>query len=167
MRFLVFHVSDRIGSGSKLLLAPVYFLPWYILHWMIQNSNENTPPFLFFSPWQPPPNNCSLCKNPLDTYSQTRPVNRTNCDLFGMNEGDLKRTCGSVAAVDFAPSGEGNNIHMMHIIEWIGENWMREFNFGTCLNPRAQRVGFRLFPKLNECIQFHWSTNMPVHHMFL
>ena len=51
-----------------------------------------------------------------------------------------------------------NVIHMMHSIEWIGENWMREFNFGTCLNPRAQRVGFRLFPKLNECIQFHWST---------
>ncbi|XP_041456607.1 nuclear receptor corepressor 1-like isoform X4 [Lytechinus variegatus] len=36
------------------------------------------------------PNNCSLCKNPLDTYSLSRPVNRTNCDLFGMNEGDLK-----------------------------------------------------------------------------
>ena len=49
-------------------------------------------------------------------------------------------------------------IHMMHSIEWIGENWMHEFNFGTCLNPRAQRVGFRRFPKLNECIQFHWST---------
>ena len=47
------------------------------------------------------------------------------------------------------------SIHMMHRLEWIGENWMREFNFGTCLNPRAQRVCFRLFPKLNECIQFH------------
>ena len=35
------------------------------------------------------PNTCSLCKNQLDTYSLSRPVNESNCDMFGVNKTEV------------------------------------------------------------------------------
>ncbi|XP_070571465.1 nuclear receptor corepressor 1-like isoform X2 [Ptychodera flava] len=41
---------------------------------------------------------CSLCKNPLDAYSLSRPVNKSNCDMFGVRESEVTpnmRVCSS------------------------------------------------------------------------
>ncbi|XP_077995441.1 uncharacterized protein LOC144448936 isoform X2 [Glandiceps talaboti] len=45
-----------------------------------------------------PATTCSLCKNPLDAYSLSRPVNKSNCDMFGVRESEVTpnmRVCSS------------------------------------------------------------------------
>nr|XP_006818831.1 PREDICTED: nuclear receptor corepressor 1-like [Saccoglossus kowalevskii] len=47
---------------------------------------------------------CSLCKNPLDAYTLSRPVNKSNCDMFGVRENEVTpnmRVCSSCRCRSF------------------------------------------------------------------
>ncbi len=41
---------------------------------------------------------CAVCKAQLEHYGMSRPLNKANCDLYGLNEADLTadmRVCSS------------------------------------------------------------------------
>ena len=54
---------------------------------------------------------------------------------------------------------------MMHRPELISEEWMHKLTLEQ-FNPRAQRVGFRLFPKLTSASIPTDPRNKPVCHLF-
>ncbi|XP_022086194.1 nuclear receptor corepressor 1-like isoform X2 [Acanthaster planci] len=54
-----------------------------------KDRNGSTPAKTDQSASDSSPNTCSLCKNQLDTYSLSRPVNESNCDMFGVNKTEV------------------------------------------------------------------------------
>ena len=64
----------------------------------LEKNNENSKNNMQMSVSVAGGHHCCVCKNPLEDFGQSRPLTRGDCELYGVNEADLKpdmRVCTS------------------------------------------------------------------------